>query len=180
MHDKEEEPTMTDLEPLADPSRNPDPEYLWRGYELAQQHYDSNIQLFSVRMNLFLLVQSALVAVAGNTVLGGRTEPFAGRSDISSFGLVLAIGWLLVASSSYCWVKTWRAHMIELGEQLEEVTDVTLSSSLFARDRRRRAFPKGTFSELFERFSWFVRPTLVTCCLPILFIAGWIYLGWYA
>jgi hypothetical protein len=61
---------MTALEPRADPSTNPDPMHLWRAYELAQQHYDSNIQLFSVRMNLFLLVQSALVAVAGNNVLG--------------------------------------------------------------------------------------------------------------
>ena len=158
---------MTDLDAVASPSREPSPADLWHSYDLAQQHYDSNIQLFSVRMNLFLLVQSALVAVAGNTVLGGKAEPFAGRTAISSIGLLLAIGWLLVASSSYCWVKTWRAHMMELGERLQTVTGVSVSSSLFAQDLRRRAFPKGTFSGLFERFSWFVRPTLVTCFLPI-------------
>lgn len=171
---------MTELDTVANPSGKPGQADLWRSYELAQQHYDSNIQLFSVRMNLFLLVQSALVAVAGNTVLGGRTEPFTGRTAISSFGLLLAIGWLLVASSSYCWVKTWRAHMIELGEQLQTITGVTVSSSLFAHDPRRRSFPKGMFSGLLERFSWFVRPTLITCFLPILFIIGWVYLGWFA
>ena len=171
---------MTALEPVAHPTADPDPMHLWRGYELAQQHYDSNLQLFSVRMNLFLLVQSALLAVGGNNVLGGKVASFASRSAISSFGLVLAIGWLLVAASSYCWVKTWRAHMIELGNQLEKATRVTVSSSLFARDRRQGAFPKSTFSKPFERFSWFVRPTLVTCMLPILFMAGWIYLGWFA
>jgi hypothetical protein len=171
---------MTDLDAVASPSRKPSPADLWHSYELAQQHYDSNIQLFSVRMNLFLLVQSALVAVAGNTVLGGKAEPFAGRTAISSFGLLLAIGWLLVASSSYCWVKTWRAHMIELGERIQAATGATVSSSLFAHGPRRRAFPKGMLSGLFERFSWFVRPTLVTCCLPVLFLAGWVYLGWYA
>ena len=171
---------MTDLDAVANPPVKPGPADLWHSYDLAQQHYDSNIQLFSVRMNLFLLVQSALVAVAGNTVLGGKAELFAGRTAISSFGLLLAIGWLLVACSSYCWVKTWRAHMIELGEQLKAVTAVTVSSSLFAHDPRRSSFPKGMFSGLFERFSWFVRPTLVTCFLPILFIAGWVYLGWYA
>ena len=53
--------------------------------------------------------------------------------------------------------------MIELGKQLENATRVTVSSSLFAHDRRRDASPKSTFSKPFERFSWFVRPTLVTC-----------------
>jgi hypothetical protein len=171
---------MTALEPITDPSADPNPADLWRGYELAQQHYDSNIQLFSVRMNLFLLVQSALVAVGGNSVLGGKAASLASRSAISAFGLLLAIGWLLVAASSYCWVKTWRAHMIQLGKNLEQATGVVVSSSLFARDRRRRAFPKSIFSKPFETFSWFVRPTLVTCLLPILFMAGWIYLGWFA
>jgi len=121
---------MTALEPITDPSADPNPADLWRAYELAQQHYDSNIQLFSVRMNLFLLVQSALVAVGGNSVLGGKAVSLASRSAISAFGLLLAIGWLLVAASSYCWVKTWRAHMIQLGKNLEQATGVVVSSSL--------------------------------------------------
>lgn len=177
---KEDRRIMTALEPLTGSTADPDPAHLWRGYELAQQHYDSNIQLFSVRMNLFLLVQSALVAVGGNSVLGDKTASLANRSAISSFGLLLAIGWLLVAASSYCWVKTWRAHMIELGEDLERVTGVTVSSFQFSHDQRRRAFPQSTFSKPFEVFSWYVRPTLVTCFLPILFLGGWIYLGWFA
>jgi hypothetical protein len=40
----------SDLPELAD---------IWHAFELAQQHYEMDLQLFSVRMNLFLLIQRA-------------------------------------------------------------------------------------------------------------------------
>jgi hypothetical protein len=38
---------------------------------------------------------------------------------------------------------------------------------------------RDRFWKLLEWFSWYVRPTLVICCLPVLFIGGWAYLGWW-
>ncbi len=38
----------------------------------------------------------------------GKPESFTNRVAIASSGVALAAGWLLVAVSSYCWVKTWR------------------------------------------------------------------------
>jgi hypothetical protein len=156
-------------------------EYLLKAYDLAQKHYDTDLQLFSTRMNLFLLVQSALVAVTGSSVLGsGPRQPGDYRGAISAFGLILAVAWLCVAVSSYAWVKTWRSHMIAIGAGLEEETSVMFSSALFRREARKSSYPKDTLWKMTETFSWNVRPTLVTCCLPLLFIGGWIYLGIHA
>lgn len=93
---------------MPEPRSDPDPEVrperadLWRAYELAQQHYEADLQLFSARMNLFLLIQSALVAIAGSGTQIGKGELAARRGAVACFGLALAVGWLLVASSSYC------------------------------------------------------------------------------
>jgi hypothetical protein len=166
-----------------------DPEYLLKAYELAQKHYESDLQLFSARMNLFLLVQSALVTVAGSAILGSQTGALNYRGAISLFGLILAVGWLFVAVSSYAWVKTWRAQMIDVGTSLKEATQVPFSSdvfhhrtrsALFDRKTRQASDPKETLWRLVEAFSWRIRPTLVICCVPLLFVTGWIYLGMHA
>lgn len=167
--------------PAPEPSDNADTAHLLQAYDLAQKHYDSDLQLFSTRMNLFLLLQSALVTVTGSTILGGgKGEALNYRGAIALFGLILAVAWLLVAVSSYAWVKTWRSHMIAIGERLEKKTQVPFSSSQFHRGTRKRSYPRDTFWFMVEMFSWVIRPTLVTCCLPLLFIAGWIYLGIHA
>ena len=167
--------------PTSSSSESPDnakAEDLLQAYDLAQKHYDSDLQLFSARMNLFLLVQSALVAVTGSSVLGGGSDSQPNyRGGISIFGLTLAVAWLFVAVSSYAWVKTWRAHMMAIGARLEAKTSVPFSSVLFGREARKANYPRDASWSLVETFSWIVRPTLVTCCLPLLFIAGWIYLG---
>jgi hypothetical protein len=166
--------------PAHEPPHTTTTEYLLRAYELAQRHYDSDLQLFSARMNLFLLVQSALVTVTGGSILGGGGKPADYLGAISVFGLVLAVAWLFVAVSSYAWVKTWRAHMMTIGVRLEQETSVPFSSGLFNRQVRKSMYPKDAFWSLIEAFSWAIRPTLVTCCLPLLFIGGWIYLGNHA
>jgi hypothetical protein len=131
-------------------------------------------------MNLFLLIQSALVALAGSATQIGKVQLAASRAAVACFGLALAVAWLLVASSSYLWVKTWRAHMMRLGDSL----NVDVSSKYFDH-RARGSVHKHAYSrhrrlwDPLESFSWFVRPTLVICCLPIIFIGGWIYLGWF-
>ena len=166
--------------PVAESSDTEKTAYLLQAYTLAQQHYDSDLQLFSARMNLFLLVQSALVTVTGTSILGGGSKPGDYRGAISLFGFILAVAWLLVAVSSYAWVKTWRAHMVAIGVRLEEDTSVLFSSALFNRTVRKTSYPKESLWTVVETFSWAVRPTLVTCCLPLLFIGGWIYLGIHA
>jgi hypothetical protein len=114
---------------------------------------------------------------------------------VAIFGLALTLGWLLVASSSYMWVKTWRAHMIVLGKSLAEKASVDISSNSFEREARKNIERearksqatyassekkvKDRFWKIHGWFSWYVRPTLVICCLPALFIGGWAYLGWW-
>ncbi len=165
----------------SEPPDNAKTEYLLQAYSLAQKHYDSDPQLFSARMNLFLLVQSALVTITGSSILsGGDRQSGDYRGAISAFGLILAVAWLFVAVSSYAWVKTWRSHMMIVGARLEKKTSVPFSSALFGRKDRKSRYPKDAFWTLIEAFSWTVRPTLVTCCLPLLFIGGWIYLGIHA
>jgi hypothetical protein len=66
-----------------------------------------------------------------------------------------------------------------LGEDIRVRAHVTLFSRSF--EKEHRLYPeKGPFSPLLKRFSWRVRPTLITCCLPLLFVAAWVYLGWFA
>lgn len=134
-------------------------------------------------MNLFLVIQSGLVALAGVEVRAGDSKLLAGAPAVASLGLALALGWLLVAASSYLWVKTWRAHMIELGDRIRLDIHIDVSGAVFERGRRRDSYRKAYGSERLSRqlelFSWFVRPTLITCCLPLVFIAGWIYIGWF-
>jgi hypothetical protein len=169
-----------------EPSAPLDPAVLLKAYELAQEHYESDLQLFSARMNLFLLVQSALVTVAGSAIFGSKDGADNYRGAISLFGLALAVAWLFVAVSSYAWVKTWRAQMMDMGTLLKKRTDVVFSSDVFQHGTRSALFdrktiqtsdPKEALWRLVEVFSWRVRPTLVICCVPLLFIAGWIYLG---
>src|SRR5487761_334318 len=42
-------------------------------YDLAQRHYEVNLQLFTTRMNLFLLSRSALIAVVTGATGTGKT-----------------------------------------------------------------------------------------------------------
>lgn len=160
------------------PPREPDRADLWHAYDRAQAHYDSDLQLFSSRMNLFLLVQSALVAVAAGS---GNRQMVLSHSSLAVFSLVLCIGWLLVAFSSYQWIKMLRAHMSETAKQLESATGVVLSPAVFQRPVRQSLLGGTSIvGRISERVSWYVRPTLVTCCLPLLFMVGWIYIGWIA
>jgi hypothetical protein len=167
-------PTNSVVEQAA---REPDLEHLWRAFELAQRHYETDLQLFSVRMNLFLLIQSALIALVGSAAKIDKVD----RGAVAAFGLALAIGWQLVASSSYFWIKTWRSQWRELGKCLRDRAHVDVSSWLFGRDERYGAHEKTygkeqRFWSHYESFSWRVRPTMVICFLPTLFIFGWIVL----
>ncbi|WP_331731076.1 hypothetical protein [Streptomyces phaeochromogenes] len=164
---------MTTPEPAAGTPVDPPLSDLWKAYELAQQHYDADLQLYSSRMNLFLVVQSALVAF-----VAGSQQPVINRHYLFFFGMALCAGWLLVAVSSYQWIKTWRAHMAGLGQQIKDRSGTSPSSILFDRPHRRTAVaPTAAFSHALEWFSWHIRPTLITCCLPALFLGGWIYLS---
>jgi uncharacterized protein (TIGR00725 family) len=197
-----EQPDTSRIKPRAPRNPNTDPKLqtgapladLWHAYERAQQHYEHDLELFSTRMSLFLVVQSALIALLASAIRLDKLS-VADRHAVAIFGLALTSGWLLVASSSYMWVKTWRAHMIVLGKSLDEIVSVDISTKSFERKARkdiereaRKAQAADAFSErrvrdrfwkILEWFSWYVRPTLVICCLPVLFIGGWAYLGWW-
>lgn len=156
-------------------------EDLWRAYERAQQHYELDLQLFSTRMSLFLVVQSALIALVASAIRLGRLQA-ADQHAVASFGIALTVSWLLVASSSYMWVKTWRGHWKKLGKDLGDY--IAVSSRFFDHSDRRETTspesePRHFFWKQLEWLSWYVRPTLVICCLPVLFIVGWVYLGWF-
>jgi hypothetical protein len=167
------------------PQRPPDPADLWRAYELAQRHYEIDLQLFTTRMNLFLLIQSALVAVTGATskAVTGATVFTVNHSALAVFGLALAVAWFVAAISSYAWIKTWRAHMIELSDDLTKRAHVPVSHTHFDHKKRYGAYERGYGEEVLwkrlEWLTWKIRPTSIICCLPLLFIGGWIYLGWF-
>lgn len=158
-------------------------EDLWRAYDLAQRHYEIELQLFSTRMNLFLLIQSALVAVVGSTARTGSAGLVVNRPAIAAFGLALAVAWFVAAMGSYVWIKTWRAHMIQLSGCLKESTYIVVSHAHFKHKRRQEThesiYRDQLFWKQFEWLTWFIRPTFIICCLPLLFIGGWIYLGWF-
>ena len=142
------------------------------------------LRLRTARESRALLAQTNLWRAYGGAAQIGSIKAVADRSAIASFGLALAVGWLLVASSSYLWVKTWRAHLIELGNRLHDQAHVEVSTRLFDHKRRIQSHENAYGSQQrfwgqLEFFSWFVRPTLVTCCLPLLFVIGWIYIGWF-
>src|SRR5262249_23048525 len=67
----------------------------------------------------------------------------ASRGAVACFGLALAVGWLLVAGSSYLWVKTWRAHMVQLADDLDKSAHVEVSGRIFDRGRRRDGFKRA-------------------------------------
>lgn len=167
---------------VGEPDERPARADLWNAYQLAQQHYELDLQLFSTRMNLFLVIQSALAAfVGGLRMTGGGLV--VDRAAVAVFGLALAAAWLVVALSSYMWVKTWRTRWIALGDLLNDKAEVEVSSRLFDQTRRRKALEleygrRHRLWRQLEALSWFARPTLISCFLPLLFMVGWIYLGW--
>jgi hypothetical protein len=156
-------------------AQSPDLESLWKAYEAAQRNYDNDHQLFSGRMNLFLVVQSALVAVGASSSAPGLV----GRHELAVLSIVLCVAWFAVAVSSYRWIKTWRVNLIGIGGLIEARTGITLPSSLFARSGNfaSAAGSSGT-DRMWHKVSWYVRPTMITCLLPLLFLGSWIYIGW--
>lgn len=164
---------------VTEPGREVLTEDVWRAYEAAQKHYDADHTLFTNRMNLFLVVESALLAVATNSVW--RSSPGVSvqlQVGVTIFGVVLSAAWLAVAISSYRWVKVWRRHLITLGEVWEAKTGVVPSSAIFSKARRDDEVNSATGSSLVfaDGFAWTVRPTLIICALPIVYASGWIAL----
>ena len=141
-----------------------------RAYELTQRHYENDLNLFSTRMNLFIVVQSALLALAASAVsLGGKPLSHRDRTVIAIFGISLCIVWELVASGAYWWLCRWQA-VLEAAAKHEQARVLPLFSFVFA-DRPTTG--------LFRAF-WWIRPTRVTLALPLLFAAAWIFVGFYA
>lgn len=156
---------------MASTPQTPSTEDLWRAYEAAQRHYDADHQLFSARMNLFLLVQTGLLATSVAT--GKRGSGFGGMG-IAVFGLTMSVAWLAVALSSYQWIKTWRAHVVDLAQRLKDATGIEVSGRSFVRGNRAgHTAHSSPRHRLLEKASWYVRPTVVTCCLPLIFLVSW-------
>jgi uncharacterized protein (TIGR00725 family) len=176
-------PTSAKKTPTAPQSnKEPDIEDLWKSYELTQGFYEADLQLFSARMNLFLVVQSALLALAvgvGSDSVVNLKSQFS-RHAAAIFGLGFCLLWLLVAASSYAWIKILRANMVEAGKQVKGSGGVDAPSSSFIRDDKRKDLKRHEefIAPFLERLSWFIRPTLITCALPLLFAYAWAYFGW--
>jgi uncharacterized protein (TIGR00725 family) len=155
-----EQPDTSRIKPRAPRNPNTDPKLqtgapladLWHAYERAQQHYEHDLELFSTRMSLFLVVQSALIALLASAIRLGKLS-VADRHAVAIFGLALTLGWLLVASSSYMWVKTWRAHMIVLGKSLDEIVSVDISTKSFERKARKDIEREARKAQAADAFS---------------------------
>ncbi|MDQ6949347.1 MAG: hypothetical protein M3256_24620 [Actinomycetota bacterium] len=156
------------------PPRSAEKEDLWRAYEHAQKFYEADLQLFSTRMNLFFVVNGALITVAVAAV--GRNSGNYGlhardRLSAGVLGLLLCVVWFLVALSSYEWILEWRRQLATLGAKLKLVVNVSLAVE---------AFDSSTAKNPLGRAAWRVRPTLWTCLLPLLFMGAWVYVAWLA
>ena len=154
-------------------------EDIWRAYESTQKHYDSDFNLFTNRMNLFLAVESVLITIATAAVVWqNATVPIRIQLAISAFGVLLSLAWLAAAISTYQWVRHIRDHLIQLGDQWELRSGVPLSIAAFSKDRRNEAKNGGDDIGIpvAHWFSWHVRPSYIICSLPILYAAGWIVL----
>ncbi|HEU0249959.1 MAG TPA: hypothetical protein VFR48_04460 [Solirubrobacteraceae bacterium] len=169
-------PAATDKTPLPDP---------WRRYDLAQRHYETDLGLFSSRMNLFLLVQTGLLTLS-NTVSTGQMSFFdAHPKETTSFAVALCVVWLLVGWSAVSWIWYWRFMVRVLGLQLPdgEASAEGLPSTIgagFTPEKRNLliADPRYEKPIWLMQVAWKLRPTTITCMLPLLFIVAW--LGLYS
>lgn len=67
---------------------------------------------------------------------------------------------------------------MHLAEQLEERVDVRPSAILFRKHFMVTALsvPGNAGRSRLSTFAWYVRPTLVSCTLPVIFVFAWLFL----
>jgi hypothetical protein len=162
---------------VTNPIQAPDSDAIWKAYEAAQKHHDSDLTLFNTRTNLFLVVETALITVATAGLLSkaGSPPPLAARIAISCFGVALSIAWLTASVGAYNWTKEIRIYMVDLGKTWTLLTSIQTSSEVFAR-RHLVVGARGRWWRHWWRIVTSVRPTLIFCVLPFIYILGWIAL----
>ncbi|GGM16251.1 RipA family octameric membrane protein [Nakamurella endophytica] len=143
-------------------------------YELAIQSYHTDLNLYTTRMNLFLLVESAGVGLV-------FTDRARYNSGIAWFGLVVACAWAAVAASSYVWIYRFRQEAVNAGLELWKPTSTSPAAA-----RQLLAFVNvfepgitasrggGLHKWMSHLGSFFVRPSGLMALLPFLFGVGWI------
>ena len=162
---------------VTDPYRDIDADQIWKAYEAAQKHHDSDLTLFNTRTNLFLVVETALITVATAGLLSkvGNPPPLAARLAISGFGVALSIAWLVASVGGYNWTKTIRLYMVDLGKTWTLVTSIQTSSEVFGR-RHLATDRDACWWRRWWRIVTSARPTVVFCVLPFIYILGWVAL----
>ena len=141
---------------------------MWRAFDAAQRFYEADVQSFTNRINLFLAIESALLAVVVTSIVGqGDASTTLDPTAVPIFGMALSVIWLVVSISSYSWIVEWRRELISAGRRLRDLTGVTLPLGAFLRSTQRAWLPRAL---------WYLRPTLWTGLLPLLYIAAWTYL----
>lgn len=134
-------------------------------YEMALRHYETDLELFSNRMTVFLTMSTALLA-ADQGVFGAKPVGSHALPVLAVLGLSLSAIWLLAGAGAYAWIKEWRGQLSRLGQELEAATSMTLATQAFAKPSSNRRV---------DRVGWRLRPTSWTLSLPLLFAAVWIY-----
>ena len=123
--------------------------------DMAQRQYENELNLFSTRMSLFLVVNSGLLAATG--FIRGE-EPVVDSAVVAAAGFALSTIWFAVAFTADRWVYTWRLQWCRAWDSVP--VDRRLTSVFTVK--------------AWARFSP-ARPTAWTLLLPLGFAVAW---GW--
>jgi hypothetical protein len=145
-------------------------------YSALVQKYNTELTMFWMRANFFLLINAGLFSVAIS--LFSRNSP----SDrvlnltllICGVGFLLAWVWLLVMHVAYIWINTWRDRVLQLEATLEKQLEAT-------SDDRTHPWKSAYDTVVFPNHwpftrQWGRRPAYVTRWLPWMFIGIWAFL----
>lgn len=127
-------------------------------YTALTQRVNTEIAAFWARNNLFLVVNSGLIAVGFNQK---RTDP--SILVLAGFGAVTSVIWFLVAQRGRAWLRFWENALVDLEAQLPKPRMYPDYWRLDLSDAIRKGRPKSVTSLILP--------------IPWLVIIAWLYLA---
>ena len=129
-------------------------------FDIVAQQYRQDLNIYWVRANFFLFVQSGLLAFL-TTSTSSAIERSSINFMVCGVGLSIAIVWYAVSKSSLYWIGVWRKRVCEIDEDINPFRSFSVEGL------------ESEHPSFFER----LRPTVITGYLPIVFIIAWLVLA---
>jgi hypothetical protein len=133
----------------------PEQERKLAAFEIVAQQYRHDLNIYWIRANFFLFVQSGLLAFLTASP-ASTNERLSIKLMVCGVGLSIAVVWYGVSKSSLYWIGVWRKRVFEIDEDINPYRSFSAESLDSARP------------PLFVR----LRPTVITGYLPIVFIVA--------